>query len=297
MVPLKPLAIGLTAALFCAEAAAFAAALAMSATMAHARVFDESKYPDWRGQWMRLPVAGLRGNPSWDPNKSDGLAQQAPLTSEYQAKLEASLADQAAGGAGLDRDLICMTPGMPRMMNLYSAMEMVVTLDSTYILMSTFNDTRRIFTDGRDWPAEIVPSYAGYSIGKWIDEDGDGRYDVLEIETRGFRGLRTLDSTSIPLHEDNQTVIKERIYSDKANPNIMHDEITIIDNAFTRPWTVTKDYRRVAQARPVWRESECIENNSHVLIGNEHYMISWDGLLMPAKKNQAPPDLRYFERK
>jgi hypothetical protein len=245
---------------------------------------------------MRLPVAGIRGNPSWDPNKSDGLAQQAPLTPEYQAKLEASLADQVAGGAGLDRDLICMTAGMPRMMNLYSTMEIVVMLDQTYILMSTFNDTRRIFTDGRDWPADMPLSYAGYSIGKWIDVDGDGRYDVLEVETRGFRGMRTLDSTSIPLHEDNQTIIKERIYSNKANPNIMHDEITIIDNAFTRPWTVTKDYRRGAQAQPVWRESECIESNSHVLIGNEHYMISADGLLMPAKKNQAPPDLRYFNK-
>jgi len=287
MVLPKPLAAGV---------AAVALVLAMSATMASARIFDESKYPDWRGQWMRLPVAGLKGNPSWDPNKSDGLAQEAPLTPEYQRKLEASLADQAAGGAGLDRDLICMTAGMPRMMNLYSTMEIVVTLDSTYILMSTFNDTRRVFTDGRDWPAEIVPSYAGHSIGKWIDVDGDGRYDVLEIETRGFRGLRTLDSTSIPLHEDNRTIIKERIYSDTANPNILHDEITLIDNAFTRPWTVTKDYRRVTQAQPVWRESECIENNSHVLIGNEHYMISWDGLLMPAKKGQAPPDLRYFTK-
>jgi len=276
---------------------ALVVALAFGIPMSEARIFDESKYPDWRGQWARLPVAGLRGNPSWDPNKSDGLAQEAPLTPEYQAKLQASLADQAAGGAGLDRDLICMTAGMPRMMNLYSTMEIVVTLDSTYILMSTFNDTRRIFTDGRDWPADMLTSYAGYSIGKWIDVDGDGRYDVLEVETRGFRGLRTLDSTSIPLHEDNQTVIKERIYSDKANPSILHDEITLIDNAFTRPWTVTKDYRRGPQARPLWRESECIESNSHVLIANEHYMISWDGLLMPAKKNQSPPDLRYFDRK
>ncbi len=260
--------------------AAFAT-FAIGMTMTNARVFDESHYPDWTGQWMRLPVTGIRGNPSWDPNKSQGLAQEAPLTPEYQA-------------AGLDRDLICMTAGMPRMMNLYSTMEIVITLDQTYILMSTFNDTRRIFTDGRDWPADMPLSYAGYSIGKWIDVDGDGRYDVLEVETRGFRGMRTLDSTSIPLHADNQTVIKERIYSDKANPNIMHDEITIIDNALTRPWTVTKDYRRVAQ--PVWRESECIESNSHVLIGNEHYMISADGLLMPAKKDQAPPDLRYFNK-
>jgi len=69
-----------------------------------------------------------------------------------------------------------------------------------------------------------------------------------------------------------------------------------IDARSVPPWTVTKDYRRVAQAQPVWRESECIESNSHVLIGNEHYMISADGLLMPAKKKQAPPDLRYFNK-
>src|SRR5882724_13576741 len=80
----------------------------IAASQAH----DETKYPDWRGQWSRAPVSGITGNPSWDPNKSDGLAQQAPLTPEYQALLEASLADQAAGGAGLDRDLICMTAGM-----------------------------------------------------------------------------------------------------------------------------------------------------------------------------------------
>src|SRR5215470_8385481 len=65
--------------------------------------FDETKYPDWKGQWSRAPVPGLRGQPAFDPNKPDGLGQQAPLTPEYQALLEASVADQAAGGAGLDR--------------------------------------------------------------------------------------------------------------------------------------------------------------------------------------------------
>jgi hypothetical protein len=274
---------------------AIALVAALCATVSGARAFDETKYPDWRGSWTRIPVAGLKGNPSFDPNKSDGLDQQAPLTPEYQALLEASIADQAAGGAGLDRDFICITPGMPRMMNVYSTMEILVMPDTTYILMGTFNDLRRIFTDGRDWPEKIEPSYAGYSIGKWIDVDGDGRYDVLEVETRGFKGPRTLDSMGLPLHEDNQTIVKERIYSDKADWNILRDEITLIDNALMRPWTATKDYRRAQQPRPIWRESGCVENNQHVLIGNEHYMLSWDGLLMPAKKGQAPPDLRHFK--
>jgi hypothetical protein len=42
-----------------------------------------------------------------------------------------------------------------------------------------FTEIRRIFTDGRDWPTDIEPAYLGYSIGRWIDEDGDGRYTVL----------------------------------------------------------------------------------------------------------------------
>jgi hypothetical protein len=271
-----------------------AAALCASATGAGA--FDETKYPDWKGQWSRLAVAGIKGQPSFDPTKSDGRGQQAPLTAEYQAIFEASLADQAAGGAGLDRDLACYSPGMPRMMNVYSAMEIIIVPETTYILMSTFRDTRRIFTDGRDWPEALEPTLAGYSIGRWVDTDGDGRYDVLEVETRGFHGPRTLDSTGLPLHGDSQTIIKERIYSDRADRNILRDDITLIDNAFTNPWTVTKSYRRAQQARPNWPESSCVEGNQHVMIGDEHYMLSWDGLLMPAKKGQAPPDLRYFNR-
>jgi hypothetical protein len=33
-----------------------------------------------------------------------------------------------------------------------------------------------------------------------------------------------------------------------------------------------------------------------VQVGNETYYLSADGLLMPAKKNQTPPDLRYFSQ-
>jgi hypothetical protein len=38
-------------------------------------------------------------------------------------------------------------------------------------------------------------------------------------------------------HRDNQSVFKERIFLDKANANLLHDEITVIDHALTRPWT------------------------------------------------------------
>jgi hypothetical protein len=40
----------------------------------------------------------------------------------------------------------------------------------------------------------------------------------------------------------------------------------------------------------------CAENNPHIRIGKETYYLSGDGLLMPAKKDQAPPDLKYFKQ-
>jgi hypothetical protein len=273
--------------------AVIAFALSFGLTIADAPAWDDSKYPDLKGQWRRVEP----GDPTrFDPSNPPGLGQQAPLTPEYQARFEAGLKDLAAGGAGLDPSIACIPPGMPRIMNVYSPMEIVVTPNTTHIFIDHISDNRRIHTDGRGWPAEIEPTYQGYSIGQWIDEDGDGRYDVLVVETRGFKGPRALETTGLPLHDDNQTVVKERIYFDKAEPGILHDEITVIDHAFTRPWTVIKSYRRVGGERPVWREHVCAEYNQHVKIGNDNYFLSADGQLMPTRKDQRPPDLRYFQQ-
>ena len=119
---------------------------------------------------------------------------------------------------------------------------------------------------------------------------------MLEVETRGFRGPRTYDASGIPLHKDNQTVVKERIYADKSNPDIFHDEVTVIDHALTRPWTVMKSYHREPDQYPYWREVNCYENNDYVEIGKETYKISDDGYLVPIKKDQPPPDLRFFKQ-
>jgi hypothetical protein len=263
-------------------------ALAITLAGAQAQVLDLSKYPDIVAQWKRPPGIGIQ----WDQTKRVGPPQQAPLTPEYQKLYEANLADQAAGGQGADPISKCLPFGMPRMMSIIFPMEFIIMPKITYIL-TDYTEPRRIYTDGRDWPKEIEPEFAGYSIGKWVDRDGDGKYDVLEVETRGFKGPRTFEASGIQLHEDGQTVIKERIFLDPANKDILHDEITTIDNALTRPWTVDKQYHRVSN--PIWYHNACSENNHHVWIGRENYFVSSDGYLMPTKKEQAPPDLRYFK--
>jgi hypothetical protein len=278
----------------CAVGVALAAALTVTAGGVQA--FDDAKYPNWKGQWTRVIVPGVGGQGAFDPTKPWGPGQQAPLTPEYQKVLEDSMADQAKGGLGNYPTARCLPGGMPRMMT-FGTQEYVITPETTYILLGGEDHYRRIFTDGRDWPADIEPTYAGYSIGRWTDEDGDGRHDLLAVETRGpFKGPRAFDATGLPLHFDNQSIFEERIFLDKADPNVLHDLITVIDHALTRPWTADKRYRRNPDLRAQWPETYCNEGNANVVIGRENYFLSGDGLLMPTKKDQPPPDLRYFKQ-
>jgi hypothetical protein len=278
-------------------AVAVVVAAVLTMPIGGARAAETAQYPDWEGAWARFVVPGLGGQPSFDQTKPWGFGQQAPLTAEYQKVLEDSIADQAQGGEGNYIDHAkCLAAGMPLMMVAFRPLEFVVKPRTTYILIGSEDHYRRIFTDGRDWPKEIEPTYAGYSIGRWLDEDGDGRYDTLAVETRGFKGPRAYDASGLPLAYDNQSVFKERIHLDKTDPNIIHDEITVFDHALTRPWSVDKKYVRVLEKpEPQWPEFIC-ENNQQVFVGDQHYFLSGDGLLMPTRRNQPPPDLKYFKQ-
>jgi hypothetical protein len=226
---------------------------ALLGTVCAAAAFDETKYPNLKGQWLRVGSANWR-NPGQKP----------PLTSEYQTIFDANLRDQAAGGHGTEPSYACLSPGMPRIMIDYTHMEIVLSAETTYILIDHINDNRRIFTDGRDWPAEEDPAFHGYSIGRWVDTDNDGHYDTLEVETRNFKGPRAYDTTGLPLHSDNETVVKERIYLDKADPDLLHDDVTTIDHALTEP--VDGRARLPAQPEPaavVGRDELRREQSAH----------------------------------
>src|SRR5881398_1379744 len=113
---------------------------ALGACVASARAQDAAKYPDWSGQWHRT------GGIQWDNSKPFGRGQQPPLTAEYQAVFEASLADQAAGGPGNDARVACLPAGMPRVMSVIFPMEFIFLPKLTYILFEN-QMPRRIYTD------------------------------------------------------------------------------------------------------------------------------------------------------
>jgi hypothetical protein len=268
-----------------AGALALAATLLVTAESASAG----DAYPDWRGQWLRIDHGH---GPQFDPDRPPGRGQQVPLNAEYQAVFEANLKSLSTGTQPYNPQLGCLPPGMPRAMILYEPMEMIVTPTTTYMALSFMSDLRRIRTDGRDWPENVEPTFLGYSIGRWVDTQASGRYDRLAIETRHIKGPRSL-AMGIPVHQDNMTVVKENIYLDPRDPDVMHNEVTTIDHAFTRPWSVSMTYRHVRD--PIWSEFFCAEGNNHVVIGKDTYFLSGDHQLMPTRKDQPPPDLRNFK--
>ena len=72
---------------------------ALLGTISAAAAFDETKYPDLKGQWLRVGSANW-GNPGQKP----------PLTPEYQAIFDANLRDQAAGGHGTEPSYAACRP-------------------------------------------------------------------------------------------------------------------------------------------------------------------------------------------
>jgi hypothetical protein len=250
-----------------------------------ARAFDDAQYPEMRGSWSRPGAA------HWDLSKPV-MRQEAPLTPEYQAVFAANVANTLSGGQETNPQVICYPSGMPRVMIAYEPFEIIITPEITYVRFDQLGETRRIYTDGRGWPEKIRPSWDGTSIGKWVEPDAQGRYRALEVETRGIKGPRLIDQTGIPVHDDNQTVVKERLYLDPTNRNRLYDEITTFDHALTRPWTVTRPYAR--EAKQMWVETNCVAENKYVVVGKETYFISLDGFLMPTKKDQPAPDLKFF---
>jgi hypothetical protein len=51
-------------------------------------------------------------------------------------------------------------------------------------------------------------------------------YDELQVETRLLKSPRAFDDSGIPLHADGETIVKERLWLDPLNAEVLHDEIT-----------------------------------------------------------------------
>ena len=157
------------------RALAVAMPVTLLITIGGAQAHEESNYPNLKGLWSRFVVPGLSGQPSFDQTKSWGKGQQAPLTPEYRAILEASLADQAKGGHGNAVDYArYRAGGMPSMMIAFQPLEFIVTIDTTYVIVADQDHSRRIYTDGRNWLHEPPTNLCGL-LDRQLDRRGRRR--------------------------------------------------------------------------------------------------------------------------
>ena len=80
------------------------------------------------------------------------------------------------------------------------------------------------------------------------------------------------------------------MHLDQAKPDILYDDITVDDDALTRPWSVRRTYRR--ERHPVWLETICGEVEPQVKIGAEDYSSP---MTVPDAHPQGPAAARSTE--
>ena len=243
-----------------------------------AAAFDDSKYPSWSGQWRRPSGVGTQ----WDQTKPAGLAQKAPLTPEYQARLEASIADQARGGQGEDARVSCIKAGMPRIMTGTRPFELVVLPAATYVY-GEGNMPRRIYTDGRaSRPMKNPPI--------WDTRSASGSTKTATANLTCSRSKPATSKDPEPTKilgcacTTTTRVSSRSGFSRQRRTPTSCIEITSVDHALTQPWTVLKTFRR--ERNVLWAEYDCAESNNHVVVGKEYYFLVWRRL--PDAHAQGP---------
>jgi hypothetical protein len=215
--------------------------------------------PDWSGVWAMQggtvfdratvqPPDGRVGEP--------GVREFPPYNAEWEAKYRANI-ERVKAGTFPDPISTCGTPaGFPRLMNLPDTYEFAVTPAAVWIFTENGPNTMRIYTDGRKHPApeDLWGTYTGASVGHW---EGD----TLVFTTISLKGSSDndviLDRTGLILSDATRVTTRMR----KVDDMNLEAQMVIEDSkAFTKPWAVTKRYRKQPPGTWVW-DYACAENN------------------------------------
>jgi hypothetical protein len=123
----------------------------------------------------------------------------------------------------------CLPHGIPAAMLLPNLpFKIVQTPGLILMLFEEFVNYRQIFTDRRELPAIVNPSWYGYSVGRW-DKDS------LVVETRGFNNRTWLDLGG----HTHSTAMRMTERFRRTDFGHMDIELTIDDpETFVKPWSV-----------------------------------------------------------
>jgi hypothetical protein len=180
--------------------------------------------------------------------RPEGTGPGQALTAAGQARIDRWFAQ--FGDDYVEPGIFCVPPGMPATMTSMVSypIEIIHSENRITILAELDMQIRRVFMDGRDFPADHPTARMGYSIGHWED-------DTLIIETRL---LSEYLMRNWPRTED--THIIERVYRttrDAAPPaqgyvqandsnEILAFELTVVDDSlYAGPQQITMYYQRI----------------------------------------------------
>jgi hypothetical protein len=183
--------------------------------------------PDLSGIWRSAS----------DRYLSNLAADGAPV--QFQPWAAALYKDRQAGkGEGNPSDR-CLPRGIPGVMLARDRpWKLIQTSGMIVILFDELLHYRQIFTDGRGFPADFVPIWFGYSVGKWDR-------DALVVETIGLNERTWLDNAGHPHSEALRVTERFR----RLNTETLNIDITINDpKAYTKPWTATVRFERVSES-------------------------------------------------
>jgi hypothetical protein len=175
-----------------------------------------------------------------------------PLRPEYMVKWEQRRADAAVGKSTNDPTSQCIHPGFPRFLGMVYPGEILQTDHQINWYAEWGEATVRIFLDGRDPPADLMPSYNGFTTGAW---EGN----TLVTRTISMRDDTLVDTTGVPHSE--QLVVTMRM--EKLTPDHLEVAITLEDPiVFEEPWKTVKRYARAPEHFSI-QEFSCFEGNRY----------------------------------
>jgi hypothetical protein len=166
----------------------------------------------------------------------------------YQPWLAALVKKRTAENAKDDPHVLCLPDTFLRAYSLPHLLKFVQTPALLVMLDEMNAGYRQVFTDGRPLPEDAVPSWQGYSSGKW---EGN----TLVVNSTGFRDDVWIDWNGSVI--TSAARVQERI----RRPDYGHLEVGVtVDDpkAYTRPWTVTLHQRLALNTELV--DEICLEN-------------------------------------
>ena len=253
---MKIILIGLGLSLVLVSASGYAQDRAQQPPSYTPTATPSEKLPDWSGAWQMM--GGTVFDAATQTGKGGaidlGVREHPPYNAEWEALYQRNL-EKRDQNRFPDVFTNCGVPASyPRVFNLPDPYEFVIRPEQVWILAENGPNVMRIYTDGRKHLDEPWGTYTGDSVGHW---EGD----TLVFTTIGLKGNRDgdsiLDRTGLVLSDQSRGTTQIR----KIDANTLEVVMTLEDSkALTKPWAVTKRFRKLPQGTRLY-DYGCAENN------------------------------------